>query len=284
MENEKTVKYTIDGLKYFDLAQTFECGQCFRFDRNGDGSWQGVAGNPGGGNHFGVFTQPFPDVLIIESDADSGDFWRDFLGLADDYAAIRKDISERFGGETIAKAMEAGKGIRILHQDPWEAVCSFIVSQNNNIPRIKKIIAALCESFGEPIETPYGTEYAFPTARALADAGEDAIFALRTGFRAGYIHDAACRVCDGRLDLAALEKADYASVMESLQTVKGIGPKVANCAALFGFGKFEAFPIDVWMKRIIAKYYPDGLDVSSLGPYAGIAQQYLFHYERNVNG
>lgn len=276
MPTEK-IKYTADELKFFDLEQTFTCGQCFRFDRTDDTHWSGVAKG-----HYGVFSMPSPDVLVIESDNDSGCFWTEFLGLRENYGEIREDISAHFGGETIRAAMECGKGIRILHQDSWEAVCSFIVSQNNNIPRIKKIISAMCENFGEPIDTPDGIKYAFPTARALRDAGEEKIFALKTGFRAAYIYDAACRVCDGRLDLDALSSADYGTLMNALQSVRGIGPKVASCAALYGFGRFEAFPVDVWVKRIIAKYYPEGLDIPSLGKYAGIAQQYLFYYERNL--
>ena len=177
-------------------------------------------------------------------------------------------------------AMEYGDGIRILRQEPWEAVCSFIVSQNNNIPRIKKIIRTMSREWGEPISCGGETYYSFPSAKALADAGEEAIFALKTGFRAKYIYDAACRAANGELDFDAIFSASPEDAEELLCKIKGVGPKVAACAMLFGFGKTEAFPVDVWIKRVLAKYYPAGLDVSALGSYAGFAQQYLFYYER----
>lgn len=272
-----TEKFTFDRPEYFDLDQIFDCGQCFRFDRNEAGGYDGIA--------FGMpATVSQDDKSVTVYGADSGSFervWRNFFALDDDYSGMRDDIVQRFGGDgTIKSAMTAGKGIRILHQDPWETVCSFIISQNNNIPRIKKIISAMSARFGE--KTVYGGKeyYAFPTPEALAAAGEEEIFALRTGFRAAYIYDAAVKVADGRLDLESLRALPTDELIARLMTVKGIGPKVASCAALFGFGKTDAFPVDVWMKKVMAKYYPAGLDIPSLGKYAGIAQQYLFYYER----
>lgn len=277
----------LDGLKHFKISQIFDCGQCFRFDpvANPRHKWEidGVAHG-----RYVRLAQDTPDSLIIYN-ADASDFesiWRHYLALDVDYTAVRDDIAAHFaaatGGrdEIMPKAMAYGDGIRILRQDPWEAVCSFIVSQNNNIPRIKKIIAAMSREWGEPIE--YGSEvhYSFPSAKALADAGEDAIFALKTGFRAKYIHDAACRAASGELDFAAIGAATPDKASELLCRIKGVGPKVAACAMLFGFDKTEAFPIDVWIKRVLAKYYPDGLDIAALGKHAGIAQQYLFYYER----
>lgn len=262
--------------EYFDLDQIFDCGQCFRFDRNDDGGYDGVA--------FGIpitVTQNESTVIVCGASDSSRELFRNFFALDDDYNSIRNDISYRFGDDgTICTAMDAGKGIRILHQDPWETVCSFIISQNNNIPRIKKIISALSERFGEPLSYRGIKYYAFPTAEALARAGENEIFSLRTGFRAAYIYDAAKKVADGTLDLDVIRSLPTDELISKLMTVKGIGPKVASCAALFGFGKTDAFPIDVWMKKVMAKYYPCGLDIPSLGKYAGIAQQYLFYYER----
>jgi len=182
------------------------------------------------------------------------------------------------GCAVMTHALEVARGIRILRQDPWEALCSFIISQNNNIPRIKKIISALSASFGEKIDD---SSYAFPTAKALADAGEDKIFALKTGFRASYITDAARRVASGELDLHAVCEAEsYDKAAEMLMTVRGVGPKVAACALLFGFGFTEAFPIDTWMKKVAERHFPGGLDHKLFGKAAGIAQQYLFYMER----
>ena len=281
----------IGGLENFKISQIFDCGQCFRFDPVPSARHkceiEGVA--------FGRYIrlgQDEPDSVTLYNVTKDGydSLWKHYLALDTDYSELRRDIAARFAAASNGKdtvmptAMEYGDGIRLLRQDPWEAVCSFIVSQNNNIPRIKKIIAAMSEAYGEPIEANGKVYYSFPTAKALADAGESAIFALRTGFRAKYIHDAAKRAASGELDFGAITSASPADAERLLCEIKGVGPKVAACAMLFGFGKTEAFPIDVWIKRVLAKYYPDGLDISALGPYAGLAQQYLFYYERYNGG
>ena len=277
----------VDGLENFKISQIFDCGQCFRFDPVDEPRHtieiEGVAH----GRYIRIGQDTPDSITVYNTTADEFEhIWRHYLALDVDYTEVRRDIAKRFAAATggrdaiMPKAMEYGDGIRILRQEPWEAVCSFIVSQNNNIPRIKKIISAMSREWGEPIE--YGGEvyYSFPTAKALADAGEDAIFALKTGFRAKYIYDAACRAASGELDYGAISGASPAEAEKLLCAIKGVGPKVAACAMLFGFDKTEAFPVDVWIKRVLAKYYPDGLDISALGKYAGIAQQYLFYYER----
>ncbi len=142
----------------------------------------------------------------------------------------------------------------------------------------------MSEKYGEPLNAGGETYYAFPTAEALVDAGVGGLAELKTGFRAKYIYDAAYRTASGMLDFDEIRRADYGTAEKILCGIKGVGPKVAACTLLFGFGKTEAFPIDVWMKRVLAKYYPDGLDVGRLGKYAGIAQQYLFYYERYFGG
>lgn len=285
LEGQNAVR--IDGLENFKISQIFDCGQCFRFDPVKSPRHAVEIGGVAHGRYIRL-GQDTPDtVTVYNTTADEFEsVWRHYLALDVDYCAVRRDIAERFSLATggidaiMPKAMEYGDGIRILRQDPWEAVCSFIVSQNNNIPRIKKIIEAMSREWGEPIECGGEVYYSFPTARALADAGEDAIFALKTGFRAKYIYDAACRAAEGRLDYAAIIAAAPSEAQRLLCEIKGVGPKVAACAMLFGFDKTEAFPIDVWIKRVLAKYYPDGLDITALGKYAGIAQQYLFYYER----
>ena len=274
----------INELKNFSVYQTFDCGQCFRFDPvkdNADGNYsvEGVA--------FGKyvrFEQPKPDTLIIHNSTEEEyeNIWKHYLSLDTDYDKVKSDIAGRFKDDIVmSSAMEQGSGIRILRQDPWETVCSFIISQNNNIPRIKKIIAEMSRVYGERIEENY---YAFPTPESLVEAGIDGLTALKTGFRAKYIYDAASRVCDGRLDLDKVMKSDTETALTLLQEVKGIGLKVASCSLLFGFNKTDVFPVDVWIKRVLEKYYPDGLDLNNLGEYAGIIQQYLFYYERYNNG
>lgn len=265
---------TVKGLKNYKISQIFDCGQCFRFNENPDGSWSGIAYAK-----YITLSQTGDTLTIagITKDEFENKFRR-FLCLDCGYEEIREDIAGRFAGDkTMSEAMKFGDGIRILRQEPWECVCSFIISQNNNIPRIKKIIEEISRKFGEEIGEG---RYAFPTARALREVGEEEIFRCRTGFRAKYIYDAACKVESGECDLRAIDKMTTAQAIEYLEKIKGIGLKVASCALLFGFDKTDAFPVDVWMKRIIDEYYGGNLDVPSLGKYAGIAQQYLFYYIR----
>lgn len=283
-------KITVSGLENFDINQIFDCGQCFRFDPTPDGGIEGTTF----GQHV-RFEQPQYGTLVITG-SDKPDYlniWKPFLALDTDYSAIIADIKAKFAPfdktGVICAAVSRGGGIRILRQDPWEALCSFIVSQNNNIPRIKKIIAAMSVAYGDEIDyiTPNGEHkrcHAFPTAQALRDAGEEAIYALRTGFRAKYIYDAARRVAESEIDLAAIAALPTAQAAVELMKIKGVGIKVASCALLFGFGRTDAFPVDVWVKRVLEKYFPDGVDIAALGQYAGIAQQYLFYYERYTAG
>ena len=263
----------------FSVSQTFDCGQCFRFDPtpNGDGTSDvsGVA--------FGraVRIRQAGDTLTIYgSDADDYfNIWRSYLGFDIDYSALASDILAHFPkGSIMTEAAEYGKGIRILAQDPFETLISFIISQNNNIPRIKKLVEALSRATGDKI----GDElFAFPTAKQILDLGVDGLKDLKTGFRAGYIYDAAQKVYSGEIDLDSVKSAEStAAASEMLQKIKGVGPKVAACTLLFGFKRLDAFPVDVWIKRSFANHFGGSLDINSLGNYAGLAQQYLFYYER----
>ncbi len=272
---------TVGGVGNFSPEKTFDCGQCFRFEPTDDG----VSGIAHGRR---VTISREGDSLRINGiTAEEFDgVWRHYLALDEDYDAIDRAIAAALlpekGGKVLTDAANISAGIRILRQEKWETLCSFIISQNNNIPRIKKIIEAMSLEWGERIGE---YDYAFPTAKALADAGEERIFALRTGFRAKYIVDAARTVCEneGFLDSVAA-CADYAAADEMLRKIKGVGPKVSACTLLFGFGRTDAFPIDVWIRRVIDKYFPEGLDPSVFGNAAGIAQQYLFYYERYMGG
>ena len=283
----------VSGLENFDIGKIFDCGQCFRFDKVEDSpheqEFSGVAYG-----RFVSFAQDGDTLYIYGSDQeDFENIWRRYLDLDRDYDAVGRDILSSCPSPVLREAVEYGRGIRILAQEPHEAIISFIISQNNNIPRIKKIIEALSESCGAPIRLFEGYEKhvsgrsslcSFPTAEALVELGVDGLAALRTGFRAKYIYDGASRLSDGRLDICAVASLeDTESAIETLCEVKGIGRKVASCALLFGFGRFDAFPVDVWIKRVGEKYFSEyGKDFSPalFGRYAGIAQQYLFYYER----
>lgn len=265
----------IENTGNFSVEKTFDCGQCFRFDPIGEGAVRGIVGKS-------VVTVRQLDGAVEVVGSDDEAFWRHYLALDFDYDEIERTICSALENdrdrETVRRAVEFGAGIRILRQNPWETTVSFIISQNNNIPRIKKIIAALCELCGEELGDG---EYAFPTPEALAALGEEGIAETRCGFRAKYIYDAARRAVEGEFNPAAVAAlADYEAADAYMRRISGVGPKVSACALLFGFGRLDAFPIDVWMKRLIANRFPDGLDHSRFGKYAGIAQQFLFYYER----
>lgn len=257
----------------FIPSQIFDCGQTFRFEQSEhDGEcFEGVA--------LGRFlrVRAVGDDILLEGVSEEEFFrlWYSYFDLDRDYGALIHSLSDVHA----RKCADFGNGIRILRQDRWETLCSFIVSQNNNIPRIKKIIDTMCRRFGE--ELPSG-HYAFPTAKALAAAGIDAIFACGTGFRAKYIYDAAVKVASGEISLEKAGELPQPELRELLLTVKGVGPKVAACVELFGFAHCDSFPIDVWIKRVIDKYYGDDFSPEIFGKGAGIVQQYLFYYERNA--
>ena len=269
---ETDLGVAVSGVSDFDLPRIFECGQCFRWNASDNGVYTGVA--------FGRaarIRRRGDEILISGTAADFDGVWRDYFDLDLDYAAIRRSLCIN---DYMRDASEFGAGIRILRQDMWEALCSFIVSQNNNIGRIKKIIARLCEKYGEPVDSDGETYYTFPTAQALAGASVSDIFSCGTGFRAKYISDAAKRVASGETDLEYISSLSDEKSVEELTKICGVGPKVANCTLLFGFYRLASFPIDVWIRRVLDKYYKNGIDLGDLGSYAGVAQQYLFYYER----
>lgn len=289
---------TLNGVPYvrlgdtgnFSVFKTFDCGQCFRFDPTGDYSRGIVNGEyevagVAYGRHITFKQTPDSVILTGATEEDYLNLWERYLSLDADYDAVDLSVTsalDEAGCAVMKRAAEVSRGIRILRQEPWETLCSFIISQNNNIPRIKKIISSLCEAFGE--KTADGRGYAFPSARALADAGEERIFALKTGFRAKYIADAARRVADGELSLEAVASCEsFEGAMELLMQICGVGPKVASCALLFGFDRTEAYPVDTWMKKVAERHFGGKLDHTLFGKYAGIAQQYLFYMERYIN-
>ena len=296
----------LSGLGTYSLRDTLECGQCFRhvlIEERDDGyvEYLTVVGNV----LLTVAQRKVGELILFGiSDAEAEEVAIPYLAAAEDYAAITESVLAHSRSEFLSEAAAAASGIRILRQQPWEALFSFIVSQNNNIPRIKKIIRALAAAYGrnlaierglhtcpcgkcatpcEDICRECGICYTFPEASAVADAPE-LMLPSHPGFRYKYLLDAAERVSCGEIDLEKIASAaSYGYTTESLMRIKGVGLKVAACTALFGFGNLEAFPIDVWMKRAIDTYFGGTLDPAELGPYAGVAQQYIFHYIRILN-
>ena len=291
--DKKTSVVKISGLKHFSVEKIFDCGQCFRFDKV-ENSTHSVEFSGVAFSRFVAFAQDDDTIYIYNSNEDEFErIWKRYLALDMDYSLVEEDISSRSDNESLKNAIEFSRGIRILNQEKWETVCSFIISQNNNIPRIKKIIEALSAKCGNKILITEEMEKhvsgsssccAFPTPEQILELGIDGLLELKTGFRAKYIYDAAQKVVSGVLDFSMIDSAITAEAINMLCTVKGIGPKVASCALLFGFNKYDAFPIDVWIKKVISKYFltdkNDKFDPTELGEYAGIAQQFLFYYER----
>jgi len=256
-----------------DIEKTFECGQCFRWNAEADGTYWGIAyGYPARVWNEG-------ESVFISTDGPEK-LWRDYFDMARDYAAVSRAFD---GGEYLAACIEAGMGIRILRQEPWEALCSFIISQCNNITRIKGIVERLCAGFGEKVLFEGREFYTFPQPEKLAFLQPDELASLRSGYRAAYIINAANAIVRGELELNELIDCDYAAAHKKLLEIHGVGTKVANCVVLFGLYHMEAFPIDVWIKRALKEHFPPGFDPSTLGDCAGLAQQYIFYYARNLS-
>ena len=270
MKNISSENYiVIPDVRDLDLEQTLDCGQSFRWEKQNDGSFSGVA--------FGKYVNislDGTDMIIKNAAPEDEKIWREYFDLELDYGKIRGDISKLH--PVLEEAARYAPGIRILRQEPYEALCTFIISQNNNIKRIKGIVARLCESFGDEIDEGV---YTFPTAERLAGLTPDDLAPLRAGFRNRYIIDSAKKVASGEVDLELCKTADYEAARAELMKITGVGVKVADCTLLFGMHRVEAFPVDVWMKRAMEKLFP-GMSANDFGEYAGIAQQYIFHYSR----
>ena len=255
----------------FDIKQTFLCGQCFRWTETENGVFEGVAM----GRRISL-KQDGDTVTVYGAAEEDIPLWERYFDLDTDYGEY---ISRFSSDETLRRACESSGGIRILRQEPFETLISFIISQNNNIPRISGIIGRLCESFGDDI----GGAFSFPSAERLRGITPDDLAPLRAGFRARYICDAVEKVNSGAVSFEEMDALPLAEAREMLKQIVGVGDKVADCVLLFAFHKLDAFPRDVWVKRLMAQFYPKGLPECTKGA-EGVAQQYLFDYVRNNSG
>jgi N-glycosylase/DNA lyase len=296
----------VKNLGAYSLSDTMECGQCFRYEKiersDGIDEYMTVVGNTlirVAQKERGELIFPNMSEDVFTSVAVP------YFALDRDLEEVRKNVADNTDSKWLKEAADFGAGIAILGQDPWETIISFIISQNNNIPRIRKIVREISAAYGTnlsivndynscPLKLIEGSPnadtckvcgrcYTFPTAEDILKSPEN-LLPSKPGFRYGYILDAAEKIANGEVDITKIKNENrYEYTLETLKTIKGVGDKVASCAALFGFGNLEAFPIDVWMKRAIDTYFDGKLDPTTLGPYAGIAQQYIFHYIRNEN-
>lgn len=287
-------------IRDFDLDHIFDCGQAFRWERQADGSYTGVAGGRIANVRF------LPDacdgdcqkkkrqeegqlVLSNVTENDFQEFWSQYLDLERDYGAIKKALAK--DDAVMDEAIGWGQGIRLLRQDPWETLLSFIISQNNHIPRIKACVKSLCENFGQKIGGFQGRDYySMPEPEALAVLKPDDLAVCGLGYRAKYLIGTARQVAEDGIEhlrSMALPEVSGQQAFDYVTRFHGVGPKVANCVLLFSMGKYDRFPVDVWVKRVMKELY--GLETpkeierfarETFGRQGGFAQQYLFYYIR----
>lgn len=247
-----------------NLAQIADSGQCFRFQCLDKNKW--------GVKALERYVEIMQQENMFTFSCDEEEFhlvWSHYFDLETDYAAIKASVEEE--DLYLKEAVRNGAGIRLLNQDLWEMVVSFLISQNNNIPRIKKSIELLCDRFD--------SNGNFPDAQRLDEAGLEGLKGLGLGYRDKYIAALAKAVCEGSFDLEHLKKVDYASAHEILMKQFGIGKKVADCVCLFGLHHIDAFPVDTHIKKILIEHYPYGFCYEKYKGYLGIIQQYMFYYD-----
>ena len=275
--------FILENFKSFEPKHIFECGQCFRWNIEQDGSYTGVFGN---------------NVLNVKKDGDKIIFkglteqniikvCTEYFDLDTNYDLIKNELSNI--DDFLKTSIEYGEGIRILKQDLWETIISFIISANNNIPRIKGIIERISQKYGNQIEWNGSKYYTFPTVKQLSKASVEELRELGLGFRDKRVHDTTQIFMKNEMTLEEFEnEKDLELLKEKLLTLPGVGGKVADCILLFSLGKIEAFPVDTWIKKVMNELYVDSTNITKInqyatqrfGEYAGIAQQYLFYYKR----
>ena len=282
-------EYKIENIKSFELADIFDCGQCFRWNKQEDGSYTGIFRK----NVINVQKQKNTIIFKGICDGEIKEIVEDYFDLKRNYEEIKNKLSQI--DENVKTSIEYGQGIRILNQDLWEMIISYIISANNNIPRIKGIIERLSKTYGQEIEWNGEKYYTFPTPEELKDVTVEDYRKLGTGFRDIRLYETVHMILDKKVNLEEMQNnSNTLEVREQLLTLSGVGPKVADCILLFStLKRFEVFPIDVWVRRVMNELYIKNEDETKVnkkaleklaqekfGNLAGIAQQYLFYWRR----
>lgn len=281
IENDKVI---LEGVRNFNIKQILECGQCFRWEKVGELNYIGVAH----GRVIEVIQENDKVTILNTNEEDFNNIWLDYFDLKRDYSEIKRGLEH---DDILGKSVEYGYGIRLLNQEHFELLISFIISARNSIPSIMKTIKKISQKWGTPIEYKGNTYYTFPTPEQLKDATEEEIKETGASFRSKYIVDTIAKVNESSydFDLERISKLNADECHTALQNFKGVGSKVADCIMLFSMRKYSAFPVDVWVKRAMIFFY--GAEDASLnkirifardkfGELAGFAQQYLFYYAR----
>ena len=284
-------EYKIENIKSFELADIFDCGQCFRWNKQEDGSYTGVFKK----NVINVQKQENTIIFKGICDGEIKEIVEDYFDLKRNYEEIKSKLSQI--DENVKTSIEYGQGIRILNQDLWEMIISYIISANNNIPRIKGIIERLSKTYGQEIEWNGEKYYTFPTPEELKDVTVEDYRKLGTGFRDIRLYETVHMILDKKVNLEEMQNnSNTLEVREQLLTLSGVGPKVAVFILLFStLKRFEVFPIDVWVRRVMNELYIKNEDETKVnkkeieklahakfGNLAGIAQQYLFYWKREA--
>jgi N-glycosylase/DNA lyase len=276
----RIIQFALTTSALLSLPNTLECGQSFRWKKQPDGSYTGIVkGIPA------LVSEKDNTVFIKTIDNAKQDmiqFWSDYFDLQQDYKKILSSYHRQFSHHPFTlKAIEYGSGLRLLQQDAWEMLISYIISQRRCIPKIAAAVEELAKRKGKKVELDEYTFYSFPTPQELAELSEADLRKIGLGYRADYIVKAVQDVIDKKIILDNLRSLPLDESLTELMKLRGVGPKVANCVCLFGLGKYDAFPVDTWIKKA-NEYYDGKLDASLFGEYAGIAQEYIFHYIRHI--
>ena len=260
-------------IKNFDLAQICRSGQCFRMKEKSDRRYSVVAGR-----HYLELEQQGGECIFYCEEAEFHDFWEEYFDLKGDYASYIEKIDA--DDIYLNNAAEFGSGIRILRQDLWEMIVSFLISQQNNIARIRRCIENICGKYGEKLINGRGEIfYAFPMPETLAELEENALMECNLGYRSKYVVRTAKSVVSGEIDLEAVGKLSYGEAREELLKLFGVGKKVADCICLFALHKLDAFPVDTHIDQALQAHYKSGFPMNRYQGFQGVLQQYIFYYE-----
>lgn len=260
-------------IPYFDIAQICDSGQCFRMEQIREHVYRIIAED-----RYLEIRQQGKSCTFSCSEEEFYGYWEDYFDLRTDYGAYIESINPR--DVYLTHAARLGSGIRILKQDLWEMIVSFLVSQQNNIVRIRRCIKNICEKYGEEKQTPDGdVYYAFPRPEVLAGLDEDALKACNLGYRSKYVVRTARSVAAGEIDLEQIREMSYKKAKQELLKLYGVGEKVADCICLFALHKLEAFPVDTHIRQALDKHYRRGFPMRRYKGYQGVLQQYIFYYE-----
>ena len=276
--------------KCFSIPQICESGQCFRLDAVSEDTYELLAGSrylkirirenlaEAAGRDGNRKANSQGETILYCTQEEYDTFWKEYFDLSVSYSDYIGQIDEQ--DDYLKSAAAFGGGIRILRQDTWEMIITFILSQQNNIPRIKGLIRALSERYGKKCETPEGRAYyAFPCAEELSRAAEEELRELKLGYRSKYICQTARMVAGGEIDLDALKEMEYTEARTELMRLSGIGGKVADCICLFALHQMDAFPVDTHIKKVLELHYPHGFPFEKYRGCAGVMQQYIFYYD-----